>query len=115
MKKFSKLEAVNALAEHDHGFLVPEFANAVCEPFGTEPRLLRMKDTRSHFKGLTLYGKNPETGREFKEGDYSSGIEAHKLAIQLCNHLDLRYPDFFGIGSQLRGCIDVLRKNLNEG
>lgn len=110
----TKLEAINALAEQDHGFLSPEFASEICQHFGISPKLRRMQDKRSEFKGLTLYGKNPETGKEFLEGDYSLGIEAHSLAIQLCNHLKLKYRDYFGIGSQLRGCIEVLRKELAE-
>ena len=110
----TKLEAINALAEHDHGFLSPEFASEICQHFGMSPKLRKMKDERSKFKGLTLFGKNPETGKEFQEGDYSLGIEAHLLAIQLCDHLKLKYREFFGIGSQLRGCIEVLKKELAD-
>lgn len=83
------------------------------KPFGFTPVMSKHFDTRSEFKGLTLNGINPVTGKEFKEGDYAMGIEAHRLAMQLCRHLGLSFDDKFGIGSQLRVCCDSLEKSLS--
>ncbi|QGH73351.1 MAG: hypothetical protein [Siphoviridae sp. cttb18] len=104
----NKQEAVSELRKHDHAFLTQEGAERIAEPFGFKPVMSKHYDTRSQFKGLTLWGKNPITGKEFKEGDYAMGIEAHKLAMQLCKHVGVEYQDMFGIGSQLRACCDAL-------
>ncbi|MEK6878760.1 MAG: hypothetical protein AABY22_04095 [Nanoarchaeota archaeon] len=106
----NKQEAIKELRQHDHAFLKPETAKKIAEPFGFEPVMSKSYDTRYQFKGLTLWGINPITGKEFEEGDYAMGIEAHKLAMQICKHLKVEYQDMFGIGSQLRACCESLSK-----
>lgn len=112
MKKFTQLEAIRELITHDHSFLRPEFARAVTKPFGLDPRLSHEKDARSQFKGLTLYGINPQTGKEFIEGDLCEGIDAHLLAEQIADHLKVEYTQMFGRGSALRECCHAVEKYL---
>lgn len=114
MNKILARIAVDRLEQYDHCFLKPETVREITEPFGFEGELYKAKDCRSELKGLTLNGINPKTGKEFQEGEYAEGQDAHKVAIQICNHLKLNYPDFFGIGSQLRGCCEVIRKYLDK-
>ena len=102
----TKLEAVNDLANYDHCFLNPEGVKQIGKPFGVYKTVIR-EDTRSQFKGLNL-------GEGYKEGDSAEGLDAHILAELLCEKEGLEYPRFFGIGSQLRGCIEVLRKHLEK-
>ena len=108
----TKLEAIKSLEEHDHAFLSPEYAKEVAKIFGMKPFLQKMRDNRSKFKGLTLSGVNPETGKEYQEGEYAEGIEAHSLACQIADHLKVEYAPMFGIGSQLRSACGAILKHL---
>ncbi len=112
---FSKRQAVAKLSKYDHAFLKPEMAIKICEPFGFTPRLQTQTDSRSEFKGLTLFGINPKTGKEFVEGDTCEGIAAHTLAMQICNHVKVQFQDCFGIGSQLSACCKALNSWLDAG
>ena len=100
------------MVKFDHALLTPETAKAICEPFGIEPNLGKHRDTRSQFKGLTLSGINPETGKEFVEGDYATGVEAHNLAVHIARHLQVEFTEMFGIGSQLRSACQAILKSL---
>lgn len=108
----NKIEAIKELTKFDHQFLSPKGAEEITKPFGIKPRLDVMVDTRSKFKGLTLYGKNPKTGKEYKEGDTSEGISSHSLANQIADHLKIKYIRMYGIGSQLRETCDKILKFL---
>ena len=109
----NKLEAISNLRKHDHSFLTPEGAEKIAEPFGFKPVMSKHHDTRSQFKGLTLWGVNPITGKEFVEGDYAMGIEAHNLAMLICEHEKVEYQDMSGIGFQLRACCEALAEHCN--
>jgi hypothetical protein len=110
----SQLDAINELEEFDHSFLKPETVSRLTEPFGFKGGLYRATDNRSVFKGLTLSGINPETGKEFQEGDKAWGQDAHKLAEQICEHLGLKWSEKFGIGSELRECCRVAREHIES-
>ena len=107
-----QLEAIKELVKFDHSFLKPETAKRLTEPFGFKVRLYRARDNRSEFKGLTLTGINPETGKEFKEGETAQGQDAHQVAEQIAEHLKLEWSEMFGIGSELRECCRVVREHL---
>ena len=111
-KNLSKIEAVNLLSKFDHSFLTPETVESICKPFALPCPLYKARDNRSQFKGLTLHGINPVTGKDFQEGDYAEGQDAHKLAEFICEKLGLSVPDMFGIGSRLQVACDALRKHL---
>jgi len=108
----TKAEACAALSWADHQLLSPEMAEVIAKPFGVKPALGRHYDTRSEFKGLTLNGVNPVTGKEFVEGDYTTGIEAHILAEQIALGLGLQLPQMFGIGSRLRVACKAIKDFL---
>jgi len=110
----TKLQSIKELVKYDHCFLSPKEAEKICKPFGIKPNLRVATDTRSQLKGLTLNGINPKTKKEYQEGDITSGIDAHYLAIQICDHLKVSYQDYFGIGSQLRECCKVVKKHLTK-
>ena len=108
----TKLEAIDELVQHDHCFLNEEGAREICKPFGMKPKLRVSVDTRSQFKGLTLYGINPKTGKEYKEGDTSLGIDADVLAVQIADHLKVKFEEMFGRGSRLRSACESIRAYL---
>lgn len=110
----TKLKAIKELKKYDHSFLSPEGAKEIAKPFNFKPPLAIKEDTRSQFKGLTLYGINPKTKKEYQEGDTCEGIDAHRLANAIADHLGIDYPNFFGIGSQLRGTCEAMQKQLKK-
>ena len=107
----TKQEAVAKLAGYDHAFLGAEEVQKLVEPFGflygkfTDT----WRDTRSVFKGLTLHGDNPATGKPYEEGDACEGQSADILAEELCHELGVKYRSFHGRGSQLAECAEALR------
>lgn len=111
----NKIEAIKDLVKQDHIFLFTKRAEELTKPFGIKPKLREMKDTRSFFKGLTLHGKNPKTGKEYVEGDTAMGIDSHLLAGQIARHLKVEYDEHFGIGSQLREICGKILKFLEKG
>jgi hypothetical protein len=111
-KTMTKLQAIRKLYEHDHSFLKPEFANKIAHTFGISPNLYEAVDTRSEFKGLTLYGDNPKTGKPFKEGDKALGIDADVLAEQIADHCKAEHTPMFGRGSNLRECCSAVEELL---
>jgi hypothetical protein len=108
----TKLKAIRSLYEHDHSFLKPKYATEVAHAFGISPNLYEAVDTRSEFKGLTFFGKNPKTGKPFKEGDKCLGIDADVLAEQIADHLKASYTPMFGRGSRLRECCRAVEELL---
>ena len=108
----TKLKAIRELHSEDHTFLSPEGAREICKPFGIEPELYEARDTRSQFKGLTLYGINPKTKKEYQEGDTTLGIDADILACQIARALKVDYQSMFGRGSQLRSACEAIEKYL---
>jgi len=111
----NKIEAIKKLQKSDHAFLSKEGAEECTKPFDFKPKLRRLADTRSMFKGLTLSGINPETGKEFVEGDMADGIDSHLLAAQIAQHLNVSYDSYHGIGRQLRETCDKILKFLEKG
>ena len=104
------LKAIKELREHDHGFLKGDYAVKLAKSFGYTPSLVTLEaDEPGTFKGLTLYD---DDGNALPAGTKREGIEAHGLAEQICQHLKVPYQQFFGIGSQLRGCCDALEKHF---
>jgi hypothetical protein len=103
---YSKKEAIDFLAGCDHGFLGVEKANEITEPFGFKAKTYLAKANPQDFKGLSLWN---EKGEPISE---AQGQDAHKIAMQICEKLGLQYMEFFGVGSQLAHCIEVIRKTL---
>jgi hypothetical protein len=110
----TKLEAIKELVTYDHSFLSPETAKKLAEPFGISPNLYDARDTRSQFKGLTLHGINPKTGKEYQEGDTCSGVDADILSTQIANYLKVDYCPMFGRGSQLRETCRAVEEYLTK-
>ena len=112
MEQLTKVEAIEELVKLDHSFLTERGAKEICKPFGIDPELYEAKDTRSQIKGLTLYGINPKTEKEFVEGDTSLGIDADVLAVQIAKHLEIDFENMFGRGSQLRSACEAIKEHL---
>ena len=99
---YTKLEALQAMKDcGDHIIYNEKFANKIGKAFGFKPNIQMIVDTRSQFKGAYF----PEA----KEGDSIRGVEDIRLCYQIASHIgyDIR-SDFFGSGSQFRGCIQEL-------
>lgn len=89
---------VEDLRQYDHAFLTVEGAKYLSEPFGFTAR-------------TWLHHANPEDpkGLTFTNGaKQAEGISANDLAMQICDHVGVEYPEMFGRGSQLRACCDAL-------
>jgi len=112
MKKLTQIEAIKELSTKDHAFLNLEGVKRYTEPFGFEGSVQKTQDTRSQLKGLTLSGINPETGKEFVEGDSSSGMDADIIAMEIAHHLGVEYAPMYGKGSQLRSACDAVKEHL---
>lgn len=110
----TKSEALKYLSDCDHCFLKPEKAKEIGKAFRVKITTYKAKDERSQFKGLTLNGINPKTGKEYKEGDYAEGQDAHRVAMQICKGLGLEYEEMFGIGSQLRSCCGAIANYIHN-
>ena len=110
----TKLNAIKELVHFDHSFMTPEYAKKIAKSFGIKPRITKQFDQRSLFKGLTLFGINPVTKKEFKEGDYAEGVAAHLLACDIADSLGVEYKVMHRIGSQLRSACEAVRKHLEK-
>jgi hypothetical protein len=108
----TKLKAIETLYNGDHQFFSPEVATQIINAFGLKLKLQRQQDTRSQFKGLTLFGKNPETGKEYREGDWSEGYDSADLASTICTELNIEFESYYGRGSQLAHCAEQLKKKF---
>lgn len=94
------MEYVTQLRRYDHGFLTVEGANYFSAPFGFKARTYIEHVNPNDPKGLTL-----------ADGAKSAtGIAAHHLAMQICEHVGVEYPEMFGRGSQLHACCDALEE-----
>ena len=91
--------SIRELAGADHAFLGKETVRRITEPFGFMGHTYLAKANPQDFKGLTLWDKD---GNPLKE---AWGQDAHKVAMEICHHLEIKYEDYFGIGSQLRSCV----------
>lgn len=98
------VESIKILAASDHGFLGEETVRRVTEPFGFVGHTYLAKANPQDFKGLTLWDKD---GNQISE---ARGQDAHKVAMEVCDHLGIKYEDYFGVGSQLSECVSKLRK-----
>ena len=101
LDKATLLEVIDALRQYDHAFLNTEGAHKMSIPFGFRATTFRhFADPPGTFKGLTLKG-----------GAKSAfGVDAQHLAIQICDHVGVKYMSKFGRGSQLRVCCDALEE-----
>ena len=104
----TKQQAVIELAKYDHGFLSKQTVLEINTPFGFEGFTYLAKANPNDFKGLSL---QDDKGNQIDELE---GMDAHKVAIQICQHLDIDYPDMNGIGSQLYSCIKALQDHLDK-
>lgn len=87
------------LYEYDHCFISKEGVMKFTKPFGFVGHTYIATANPQDFKGLTL-----ENGMKRAEGQ-----DAHKLALQIAQHLGVDVPDMFGMGSQLRiACVKIL-------
>jgi len=99
LEKAHQVKAIMELYEYDHAFLTPQAVEHFTKPFGFKGSTYIAKANPQDFKGLTL-----ENGMKKAEGQ-----DAHKLALQIANHLGVEVPDMYGIGSQLRiACTKIL-------
>jgi hypothetical protein len=99
-----KKEAIEGLREYDHAFLSEEGADTFSDAFGFKARTAVVEATPNEPKGLTL-----------KNGAKSArGIAADELAVQICEHVGVEYPEMFGRGSRLRACCDALEQFLSS-
>lgn len=101
-----QIEIIKKLAACDHGFLPKNKVREWTQAFGFEGTTYLAKANPQDFKGLSLYDKDGNPVDEME------GQDAHKVAMQICKHLGIEYQDMFGIGSQLRECVDQIRKYL---
>jgi hypothetical protein len=99
----TRIQTVEKLREYDHAFLSVEDAEKLTKPFGFNARTYVATANPKDFKGLTLRGGAKS----------AKGIGAHELAMQICDHLGVKYPSRSGRGSQLRDCCDALEQWLN--
>jgi hypothetical protein len=91
-------KAIDELRQYDHAFLSEEGAQKLAEPFGLTPVTYIAYASPNEPKGLTLH-----------DGAKSArGADAHDLAMQICDHLGVKYQAKYGRGSQLRTCCDAL-------
>lgn len=89
------------LYEYDHAFLSPEAVVRFTKPFGFVGSTYKAKANPQAFKGLTLANGATE----------AEGQDAHRVALQIAQHLGVDVPDMNGIGSQLRiACTKILER-----
>jgi len=100
--KNTALTLVSELRQYDHAFLSREGALKFSQPFGFDAYTYVMQANPQDFKGLTLHDGSKE----------AEGIDAQDLAMQICDHLDVKYQSKFGRGSQLRACCDALEAHF---
>jgi hypothetical protein len=104
----TKLEAIESLAQCDHGILKGDYARAIGKMFDFIPRTYRIQDNRSEFKGAYF--------PDLKEGEWAEDvIDASILAESLCNHLKIEYTPMFGRGFALRECCRALKEYCSKG
>lgn len=96
--------SVRELAECDHEFLESSRVARITEPFGFLGRTYFAQANPQDFKGLSLWDDNGDPM------DRAWGQNAHSVAEQICVHLGIDYPPMHGIGSQLRVCVDAIKK-----
>lgn len=103
----TRMEAIRKLRTHDHAILTTEAAQELAAPFDVEPRVATFQDSRSDFKGITLYGDDmiPNVSRD-------RGVDAHGLAETIADSLGLEYPQCMGVGSRLRVACDAVIAHL---
>jgi len=103
----SKKEALDALAELDHGFCTESFTLGVCSTFGVNPLLeSAIVDSQAN-KGLN--NAWDDHGHPLSDGTRIFGCAADTLAVHLCRELRISYLPMQGRGSQLRTAITALR------
>lgn len=102
----TKQEALNKLNESTHMFYPQSLANEIAEPFGFQPQYVTMHENLRDPKGLRF--DNPDVKA-------MKGISSWVLAMQICDHLGIKYEGSLGRGSQQRICTDAIAKHLNGG
>jgi len=102
---YTKLQAIKELQKLDHAFLSPEGVKKIGEPFGVY-ETYKLKNEPKKFKGLNC--------PEYKDGEMVEGLDAHCLAILICEKEDVEYLSMFGIGSQLSVCCEAMIKHLTK-
>lgn len=104
----TKGEALKYLSEGDHAFLSEKRVKQIADAFGIKITTYLAKANPQDFKGLSLWNDKGEPISEAR------GQDAHKVALQICATLKLKYQDMFGIGSQLRSCCESIAKYLHN-
>jgi hypothetical protein len=99
-----QLQAVHDLRNYDHAFLTAEGVAKFAKAFGLEGKIkpYREKANPSDPKGLMFHNGASE----------GVGMDAQILAMSICEHLGVKYPEMFGRGSQLRACCDALEQHF---
>src|SRR3990167_7262216 len=99
---------IRELAEYDHAFLKEEAVKHFTEPFGFTGVTYMAKANPQDFKGLSLFD---DKGNPISE---ARGQAAHKVAMQICQHLGVPFMEMHGVGSQLRVCVARLLEHLTS-
>ena len=102
----TKVEALEILTGADHGFFSAEGVKKIGDAFGVKLSTYLAKADPQDFKGLSLYDKKG------KPVDKMVGQNAEIVAMELCNKIGLSYQEFYGKGSQLQHCCQVLDRWL---
>ena len=99
-----QLKAINNLAEYDHCFIGPDGVRELTAPFGFVGSTYLAQDTRNEMKGLTL-GDGSKT---------AEGQDAERVAMQICQRMNVQYARKYGRGSQLRECCNRMKEHLQR-
>lgn len=119
MATMSREEALDYIKKSgDHSVWEPvkavDIAIALGFPAADVP-IHEERDTRNEFKGLTLYGINPKTGEEFKEGDTTEIVDPLDFLSSMCSYFNIEYPVFIGRGFQHRELVRALVAHFESG
>jgi hypothetical protein len=100
-EEYTQLEALELLRSMDHAFINAEGVEKITKPFG--------------FKGTTFLAHNTQGpgGLQLDDGlTELEGQDAQVTAMQICDHLKLKYMHKMGRGFQLQECCRVIEEYL---
>lgn len=84
-----------------HALITVEAAQHIAGMFGQDcSELVDIHETSTEPKGY--------------HGPTAEGVATFVLSPWLCNKLDIKFPNFFGRGSQHEACCELLKKHLQK-
>jgi hypothetical protein len=107
MEQANKGKLIRELYECDHCFLSKEGVEHYTKPFGFVGSTYIAKSNPQDFKGLSLYDKDGNPLDELE------GQDASVIAIEIADHLGVKYQPMYGRGSALRECCARILEHLN--